>query len=80
MSLAERLQEAKEAAFAPKISPLEQWVDGLDDTDREALFGAVQASDLPIRVLFDAVKGFEPPAPTSRENFAKWLRANGYRR
>lgn len=79
-SLAERLKEAKEAATKPKTSPFEEWFNLLEDDDRESLLAHAQASDLPIRTLFEAVKAHEPPAPISRENFASWLRANGYKR
>jgi hypothetical protein len=78
MSLSDVLKEAKEAAAKPKPSPFEEWFDRLEETDKRALLDAAGASELPIRVLHEAVTS--QGAPVGRDKFSSWLRANGYKR
>jgi hypothetical protein len=76
MSLEQRIQEAKEAKQAPKLSPFEKWFEDREESDREALLAAVVTGGFSIRELFDIVRAEH--APIGRDRFGDWLRANGY--
>ncbi|GLU88931.1 hypothetical protein [Agromyces sp. NBRC 114283] len=70
MSLAERLQEARE-----KTKPrFEQWIDTLDDEDREALFEAAASgmSSTAITIAIRAAGG-----SVSKETIDVWRRTIG---
>lgn len=70
MSLAARLQEAKEKS-KPKF---EQWIDTLDDEDREALFDAAKSgvSSSAITIAIRAAGG-----SVGKETIDVWRRTIG---
>ena len=78
MSLAQRLKEAKEAALAVKLSPMDAYAESLDETDRAALFDTVAAGALTLRALHEAVVA--EGVKIGRDRFGSWAYANGYPR
>ena len=74
MSLADRL----EAARKPVKPKFEQWIEGLDKADQEALAKAAVDPELSNAAISDVVRAEGYAA--NKDTISKWRRAHGYAR
>lgn len=70
MSLSERLEKARKSV-KPKF---EQWIDTLDEADREALEAAAVDPTVSIRAIVDAVRA--EGYPVHKDTISAWRKAH----
>ena len=76
MSISERLEQAKR----PVKPKFEQWIDGLDEVDRQALEAAAVDPLLSNRVILAIVREGDDGYPVNKDTIAAWRKAHGFTR